>query len=69
MKPGASIVGVWGLFAVLFVPATVCGGGAPPFTDYCRMLGRDIAGKQHGFLAGNHLYYVGGACDAKWRVR
>ena len=32
------------------------------------MLARDIRGKQHGFLAGNHLYYVGGQCDAKWRV-
>jgi len=25
----------------------------PPFTDYNAMLSRDIAGKKHGFLAGN----------------
>ncbi len=48
----------------------LCGAApGPPYTDYCRMLARDIAGKQHGFLAGNHLYYVGGAADAKWRIR
>ena len=33
------------------------------------MLARDIAGKQHGFLAGNHLYYVGGQSDTKWRTK
>jgi len=26
----------------------------PPETDYCGMLARNIAGRQHGFLAGNH---------------
>ena len=41
----------------------------PPYTDYCRMLARDIAGRQHGFLAGNHLYYVGGQSDTKWRTK
>jgi len=40
----------------------------PPRTDYCEMLARNIAGRQHGFLAGNHLYYVGGQCDAEWHV-
>ena len=31
----------------------------PPFTDYCDMLGADdIQGKRHGFLTGNHVYYV-----------
>jgi hypothetical protein len=55
--------------------AVVCSVGlcraetAPPYTDYCRMLARDIAGRQHGFLAGNHLYYVGGQADAKWRIK
>lgn len=33
------------------------------------MLARDIAGKQHGFLAGNHMYYVGGQSTTKWRTR
>ncbi len=41
----------------------------PPTTDYCRMLARDVAGKQHGFLAGNDLYYVGGAFSDTWKLR
>ena len=41
----------------------------PPYTDYCAMLERDIAGKQHSFLAGNHLYYIGGAMNTEWGVR
>jgi len=40
----------------------------PPETNYCEMLARDVAGRQHGFLAGNHLYYIGGQCDAQWHV-
>ncbi len=31
---------------------------APPWTDYCRMLGRDIEGKQYAFIAGNHMYFT-----------
>lgn len=46
-----------------------CPGAAePPRVDYCELLARDIAGRQHGFLAGNHLYYVGGQADARWRI-
>ncbi len=57
-------------FLVLLFPLNVLGAEtAPPYTDYCKMLGRDIAGRQHGFLAGNHLYYVGGQADARWRIK
>jgi hypothetical protein len=40
----------------------------PPHTDYCAMLSREIQGIQHGFLAGNNLYYCGGTTDAYWNV-
>ena len=36
----------------------------PPFRDYCKMLEKDINGIQHGFLAGNKMYYVGGQTGA-----
>jgi len=66
MRPARRAVG---LLASLAVSAGVCAaGGPPPDTDYCEMLARDIAGRQHGFLAGNHLYYVGGQADPKWRI-
>ena len=38
----------------------------PPFNDYCEMLEKDINGIQHGFLAGNKMYYVGGQSGAFW---
>jgi len=38
----------------------------PPSTDYCEMLEKDINGIQHGFLAGNKMYYVGGQSGAYW---
>ena len=59
-----------GLFTVLVTAASVspAAGEAPPRADYCAMLARDIAGRQHGFIAGNHMYYVGGQCNAKWRI-
>ena len=38
----------------------------PPYTDYCKMLERDIEGQHHGFLAGNKLYYVSGMSPAEW---
>ncbi len=60
-------------FAVLLVVFTSSAADAadngPPRTDYCQMLARDIQGKQHGFLAGHHLYYVGGAASAEWKIR
>ena len=31
-----------------------------PFTDYCEMLEKEIQGKQHGFMAGNSTFYIGG---------
>ena len=40
----------------------------PPYTDYCSMLARDIAGKKHGFLAGNLMNYVGGQTNADYKV-
>ena len=39
---------------------------SPPFHDYCKMLEKDINGIQHGFLAGNKMYYVGGQTGAYW---
>ena len=57
------------LLLLLAPPAHCRAETLPPYTDYCHMLARDIAGKQHGFLAGNHLYYVGGASDTKWRTK
>ena len=38
----------------------------PPYTDYCKMLEKDISGVQHGFIAGNKMYYVGGQTGAFW---
>ena len=40
----------------------------PPFTDYCALVSKDISGKEHGFLAGNTLYYIGGQFSAPWRI-
>ena len=35
-------------------------------TDYCEMFGKDdIQGKKHGFLAGNHVYYIGGRMSSQ----
>ena len=53
---------------VLVGIASLAAAEAPPRTDYCAMLARDIAGKQHGFIAGNHMYYVGGQSTTKWRT-
>jgi len=41
----------------------------PPEADYCEMLARDVEGKQYSFIAGNHMYYIGGKVDEKWRPR
>ena len=38
----------------------------PDYTDYCQMLSRDINGEQYGFLAGNKMYYVAGAGQARY---
>ncbi|MEE8452568.1 MAG: hypothetical protein V3R99_11660, partial [Thermoguttaceae bacterium] len=50
-------------FALLLLTtiATVAGAQEPPpYTDYCAMLGQEIQGRKHAFLAGNRTYYVGG---------
>ncbi|MCH2036060.1 MAG: PA14 domain-containing protein [Puniceicoccaceae bacterium] len=39
---------------------------APPKTDYCEMLQRDIQGEHYGFIAGNKLYYIAGSFGAYW---
>ena len=39
-----------------------------PNTDYCAMLSHDIQGKEHAFLAGNAVYYVGGQY-AVWNLQ
>ena len=65
-------------FSLLIVAAVgsgLCGlersvsGAEPPYTDYCEMLARDIEGKQHSFIAGNNMYYIGGKVDEWWRHR
>jgi hypothetical protein len=38
----------------------------PPFTDYCEMLARDIEGKMHSFIAGNHMFYIGVKVNTEW---
>ena len=38
----------------------------PPVTDYCKMLERDIQGKMYSFIAGNHMYYIGGKVNEYW---
>jgi hypothetical protein len=55
------------LIAGLIFSAYACLAGPPPQTDYCEMLARDIQGKQYAFLAGNHMYYIGGKVDEWWR--
>ena len=40
----------------------------PPYTNYCEMIARDIAGKKHGFLAGNLMNYVGGQSNADYEI-
>jgi len=57
------------VLAVAGAYASSAAAEAPPRADYCAMLARDIAGRQHGFIAGNHMVYVGGQCTATWRVR
>ena len=53
---------------ILFFAVTVglSNSISPPFHDYCKMLEKDINGIQHGFLAGNKMYYVGGQTGAYW---
>lgn len=36
------------------------GTHTPPWTNYMEMLQDDVQGKKSGFLAGNHVYYMGG---------
>ena len=40
----------------------------PPSTDHRALVAHNIAGKEHGFLAGNTLYYIGGQFSAPWRI-
>ncbi|MHC5056939.1 MAG: hypothetical protein ACYTKD_19840 [Planctomycetota bacterium] len=47
-------------------PAGPAANAAPPRTDYCEMLARDIQDEHDGFLAGNKLYYVSGSFGAYW---
>ena len=67
--PRRTAAAAWACWVLWLLPASACAAAAPPETDYCALLGRDIAGRQHGFLAGNHLYYVGGQSTAKWKTR
>ncbi|MHC4199507.1 MAG: hypothetical protein ACYSU0_05905 [Planctomycetota bacterium] len=42
------------------LPQNPSEGELPPYADYCSMLGQEIQGRKHAFLAGNLVYYVGG---------
>ena len=46
------------LLVLIFVAGCSSPPETPPFTDYNAMLARDIAGKKHGFLAGNLMNYI-----------
>ena len=50
----------------VFLSLSFGSSNIPPFNDYCEMLEKDINGIQHGFLAGNKMYYVGGQSGAYW---
>jgi len=51
---------------IIFISFSYLKSQTPPFNDYCKMLEKDINGIQHGFLAGNKMYYVGGQTGAFW---
>ena len=51
-------------FVLLFLPLQA--QTKPPVADYCQMLERDIQGKMYSFLAGNHMYYIGGKVNEYW---
>jgi len=53
---------------ILLSLATLATNALAPI-DRCRLLAREIEGVQHAFLAGNHMYYIGGRFDAAWRQR
>ncbi|OXU15736.1 PA14 domain-containing protein [Sedimentisphaera salicampi] len=58
------------LLLSIFLLLSSCSAKVEPSrTDYCKMLGRDIQGKQHGFLAGRHMYYIGGNANTEWQMR
>ena len=70
MMPRSDLNQLARLLAALALGLTGVGRAetAALYTDYCAMLARDVLGKRHGFLAGNHLYYVGGTSDTNWRT-
>jgi len=41
---------------------------APPWTDYCAMMARDIQGVKPGFMAGNKMLYLAGESDVEWNI-
>ena len=53
-------------FAFVLLAMALSLQAAPDQVDYGRMLERDINGKQYAFLAGNHMYYIGGKVDVTW---
>jgi hypothetical protein len=52
------------IFITLFLPVQAL--QKPPVSDYCEMLERDIQGKMYSFIAGNHMYYIGGKVNEYW---
>lgn len=53
---------------LLFILCSLVGAQTkPPKTDYCQMLERDIQGKMYSFIAGNHMYYIGGKVNEYWK--
>jgi len=60
------------IISILFISCSHFEGNnmdvKPPYIDYCEMIARDIAGKKHGFLAGNLMNYVGGQSNADYDI-
>jgi hypothetical protein len=57
------------LVVLLFGCNLSFGQDAPPYTDYCEMLARNIQGKKTGFMAGNKMLYLGGQAGSEWQIR
>ena len=57
------------IFSIFTILSIIPGETAQPdYTDYYRMLARDIKGKKPGFMAGNCMMYLGGQSGPDWEI-